>query len=233
VRWNRLVVPLVICVTFTTTACDIPRDPEGTLDDVTGGTMRVGVTANEPWVVLAGTEPRGVEVEIVKLFAEELDADIEWFEHSEEGLAHAIEMRTVDLAIGGFTSTNMWSSKVTWTHPYLTTQIVVAVPSDHPVDEDITGLEVAVEKGTGAAGVLEKTDAEVVLVDDVAQVDGPRAIESYLVDDLDLDDTGVRLEESDQVMGVPHGENAWLTKLERFLLTHTETIDEILETEDM
>lgn len=228
--------PWIACLVaflFLSVGCGIPRDPESTLEMVTGGTMRVGVTENEPWVVLSGAEPSGVEVEIARLFAEELDAEIEWIEGSEGSIAHAIEMRTIDLAIGGFTSTNMWSSKITWTHPYLTTQVVVAVPPDHPVDEDITGLKVAVEKGTGAAGVLEKTDADVVLVDDVTEVDGPRAVESYLVDDLELDDTGVRLEESDQVMGVPHGENAWLVKLERFLLTHTDEIDRILEEEDL
>lgn len=228
----RLVASVVL-VLLAGPACDIPRDPEGTLDSVTGGRMRVGVSENDPWVVLSGPEPAGVEVEIVKLFAEELDAEIEWIEGTEAELADAIEMRTIDLAIGGFTATNAWSSKITWTHPYLTSQIVVAVPPGHPVDEDITGLEVAVEKGTGAAGVLEKTDADVVLVEDVTKVDGPRAIENYLVDDLDLDDTGVRLEEADHVMGVPHGENAWLVELERFLLTHTSEIDEILEAEDM
>lgn len=230
--WKRLFIPLVALV-LVGPACEIPRDPEGTLARVTGGKMRVGVSESDPWVVLEGSEPAGVEVEIVELFAEELDAEIEWIEGSEEELADAIEMRTIDLAIGGFTSTNMWSSKVTWTHPYLTTQVVVAVPPDSQIEEDITGVDVAVEKGTGAAGVLEKTDANVVLVEDVTEVDGARAIESYLVDDLGLDDTGVRLDESDQVMGVPHGENAWLVKLERFLLTHTAEIDRILEAEDM
>lgn len=230
--WKRLFIPLVALV-LVGPACEIPRDPEGTLARVTGGKMRVGVSESDPWVVLEGSEPAGVEVEIVELFAEELDAEIEWIEGSEEELADAIEMRTIDLAIGGFTSTNMWSSKITWTHPYLTTQVVVAVPPDSQIEEDITGVDVAVEKGTGAAGVLEKTDANVVLVEDVTEVDGARAIESYLVDDLGLDDTGVRLDESDQVMGVPHGENAWLVKLERFLLTHTAEIDRILEAEDM
>lgn len=229
-RW----LPVLLAISLAlSTACDIPRDPEGTLERVTGGTMRVGVTEHEPWVVLSGSEPAGVEVEIVRLFAEELDAEIGWIEGSEEELASAIEMRTIDLAIGGFTRTNMWSSKITWTHPYLTTQVVVAVPPESAVEEDITGVEVAVEKGTGAAGVLEKTDADVVLVDDVTKVDGARAIESYLLDDFGLDDTGVRLEEADRVFGVPHGENAWLVELERFLLTHTAEIDRILEAEDM
>lgn len=228
----RLSVAMIVAVLLPI-ACGIPRDPESTLDRVTGGTMRVGVIGHDPWVVLGGPEPTGVEVELVTRFAEELDAEIEWFEVSEEELAGAIEMRTIDLGIGGFTSTNAWASKMTFTHPYLTTQIVVAVPPSSEIEEDITGVEVAVEKGTGAAGVLEKTDAIPVLVDDVTEVEGPRAIDNYLVDDLDLDDTGVRLEEVDHVMAVPHGENAWLVKLERFLLTNETTIVEILEERDL
>ena len=223
---------LLVCL-LVMGGCDIPRDPEGTLDQVTGGTMRVGVTEHDPWVRLGDAEPTGVEVEIVKLFADELNAEIEWFEASEEELAGAVEMRTIDLAIGGFTGTNMWSSKMALTHPYLTTQIVVAVPSGSEVQEDITGVEVAVEKGTAAAGVLDKTDADPVFVDDVTRAEGPRAIESYLLDDFDLHDTGVRLEEIDHVMAVPHGENAFLVKLERFLLDNTAEIDRLLEEGDL
>lgn len=229
---SRRLCALVLCGFFLA-ACDIPRDPESTLRQVTGGTMRVGVTEHDPWVRLGGAEPEGVEVEIVRLFAEELNTEIEWFEASEEELAGAIEMRTIDLAIGGFTATNMWSSKMALTHPYLTTQVVVAVPSGSEIQEDITGVEVAVEKGTAAAGVLDKTDADPVFVDDITRVDGPRAIESYLLDDFDLHDTGVRLEEIDHVMAVPHGENAFLVKLERFLLDNTVTIDRILEEGDL
>jgi ABC-type amino acid transport substrate-binding protein len=230
---NKLPVGVLIAAFVLLSACGIPRDTENTLEDVTGGTMRVGVTEHEPWVLLEGSEPTGVEVEIVKVFAEQLDADIEWIEGSEEELADAVEMRTIDLAIGGFTSRNMWASKMTLTHPYLTTQIVVAVPPDSDIEEDITGVEVAVEKGTSAAGVLAKTDARPVYVEDVTEADGPRAIESYLVDDLDLRDTGLRLEEIDHSMAVPHGENAWLVRLERYLLGHSEEIDDILEEGDL
>ena len=31
------------------TACDLPRDSDGTLDRVRGGTMRVGVVIDTPW----------------------------------------------------------------------------------------------------------------------------------------------------------------------------------------
>ena len=211
----------------------MPRDPENTLNDVTGDKMRVGVTHHEPWVILGDGEPQGVEVELVKMFAEELDAEIEWVEGSESEVAAAIEVRAVDLAIGGFTATNPASAEMTLTHPYLTTQTVVGVPASSDVTENITGIPVAVERGTQAAGLLEKTDADVVLVDDIEEAQGARALDNYLLDDLELEDTGVRLEESDRVMAVPHGENAWLVRLERFLLTHVDEINELLEEQDL
>lgn len=37
--------------------CDWPRDAAGTLNEVRGGTLRVGVTDNPPWVVLQDDAP--------------------------------------------------------------------------------------------------------------------------------------------------------------------------------
>lgn len=227
---RRLAILLVAALAVV--GCDVPRDPEGTLERVTGGTMRVGVSESDPWVVLEGSEPAGVEVEIVKRFAADLGAGIEWHEGTVEELAAALHVRELDLVIAGLTSTAKITSEATLTHPYLTTQVVVAVPPDSEVDEDITGLEVAVEEASEAAGILEKEDVVVRRVPDVLDVEGPIAVESFLVDDLGYDDTGVRLVESDQVMAVPHGENAWLVRLERFLLSNREMLDAILEEHD-
>ncbi|HYZ47123.1 MAG TPA: transporter substrate-binding domain-containing protein [Actinomycetota bacterium] len=213
-------------------ACDLPRDAEGTLERVRGGVLRVGVTESDPWVVLGPEGPSGVEVEIVRSLAAELDAKIEWTEGSVDELAAAVHLRELDLMVGGLTSTSKISSEVTFTHPYLTTQVVVAVPSDSPAPEDIAGLQVAVEKGTEGAGILEKTDAIPRPVSDVTRADGAVAIENYLLDDLGLEDTGLRLLESDHVMGAPHGENDWLVEVERFLLENTRMIESLLERGD-
>ena len=221
----------LLALVVAASACGIPRDPESTLDRVTNGTLRVGVSASDPWVVVEDrlSEPSGVEAEIVKRFAAELGAEIEWHEGTVDELAAALHVRELDLVIAGLTSTSKITSEATLTHPYLTTQVVVAVPPGSEIEEDITGVEVAVEEASDAAGILEKTDAIVRRVPDVLEVEGPIAVESYLVDDLGYDDTGVRLIESDQVMAVPHGENAFLVRLERFLLTNRGMIDAILE----
>ena len=212
------------------TGCGIPRDPEGTLERVREATMHVGVAPAHPFTQVTGDEPSGgIEVELIEDFAASLDADIEWVTGSEEELLSALEVRALDLVIGGFTSTNPWSSKVTFTHPYATTFATVGVPDPNDVDTDLTGLEVAVERGSELAGLLTKTDMRPVVVDDIATATGPAAVEDWMLDDLGLYATDVRLKESDHVMAVPLGENAWITELEEFLLAHDDEITRLIE----
>jgi polar amino acid transport system substrate-binding protein len=137
-------------------ACGIPRDPEGTLERVIGSAMRVGITESEPWIVLDGGEPSGVEVDLVQGFASELDTEIEWVNGSETEILESIEMGQLDLALGGFTADNPWSSKVSFIQPYFV------------------------------------------------------------------------LGEDQHVMAVPHGENAWIVRLERFLHSRLGQIPDLL-----
>jgi polar amino acid transport system substrate-binding protein len=223
---------LVLILMVLATACDAtPRDPEGTLERVSGGTLRVGVTASDPWVVLEGEEPSGVEVSLVEGFAAEINAQIEWIHGSEEEIFGALKHGEIDLVIGGLSSRSPFAVEAALTHPYLTTQVVVAVPEGDRPPGDIAGIEVAAEAGTEGAGILAKTDAEVILVEDIAEVDGPRAIDDYLVDDLGLEETGDTLTETDHVMAVRMGENGFMVTLERYLLENSEMVHEILDEE--
>ena len=208
-------------------SCGIPRDPEGTLERVSGGTMRVGVTEHDPWVTFEDGRATGVEVELVEGFAAGLDARVRWIEGSESELMSALEFRELDVVIGGLTSTAPWATEVALTHPYYTSQVRVGTPA--PGVTDITGMRVAVERGSEAAGVLAKTDAVPVEVADVSAADGAAAVDNWLLDDLGLHDTGVRLIESDHVMALPPGENAWLVALERFLLDNEARAVDLVE----
>jgi polar amino acid transport system substrate-binding protein len=223
---------LALVIGLTGVACGIPRDPEATLDRVTGGTLVVGVTESDPWTILEGDEPTGgVEVRLIEDFARSIDAEIEWIAGSEEELFGALELGELDLAIGGFSSTNLWSSKITFTHPYLTTFATVGVPEQDQVATDIAGIEVAVERGSDLAGLLRETDAVLHPIDDIADATGAAAVENWELDDLDLYDSDVRLKETDHVIAVRGGENAFLTALERFLLEREGTAESYLEEE--
>lgn len=222
---KRLMILLVISLA----ACGVPRDPGGTLARASGGVMRVGVTDAPPWVELGENAPDGIEVRLVERFAEEIEAEIEWVEGSEQELFGALGFRELDLVLGGLTTETPWSAEAAITHPYLTTATLVAVPDESEASEDIAGLEVGVEANTEIAGLLRKTDVHVVEVDGIEDYDGPVAIENYLADDLEVVDTGVRLSESDHVFALPMGENDWMTTVEAFLLEHPGEIKQLLD----
>ena len=219
----------MVLLALSMASCGVPRDPEGTLNRVRGGSMRVGVASSDPWTSWSGNEPSGVEVELVEDFAADIDSEVVWVDGSEAEVIEALEVGELDLVIGGLTSTSPWSKMAALTHPYITTKIVVAVPEGPEIPDDIADLNVAVERGTAAAGILEKTDANPVIVEDVTSAEGPAAVENWLLDDLGLVETGVTLEETDHVMAVRMGENGWMTELESWLLERQEVVEQLLD----
>jgi polar amino acid transport system substrate-binding protein len=98
--------------------CGVPVDPDGTLDRVTGGELRVGVSPHEGFTEVAGGEPAGPEVEHVAQFAETLDAEPRWVVGGEEALVGGLETGELDLVIGGITDASPWSSQAGMTAPY-------------------------------------------------------------------------------------------------------------------
>lgn len=111
--WRALAV-----VGLALTACaSFPVDPEGTLDRVRGGVLRVGLTPNEPWTSFDDT-PSGIEVELAKDFAESIGSEVEWSTDSEEDLFKALEQGKLDLVLGGFTSQNPYAAHAALTRPY-------------------------------------------------------------------------------------------------------------------
>ncbi|HEX2126473.1 MAG TPA: transporter substrate-binding domain-containing protein, partial [Thermoleophilaceae bacterium] len=181
--------PICIALALATLlgACDIPADPDGTLDRVEGGVMRVGVTESDPWVKLeAGVPTGGVEVALARRFARDLDARIEWVSGREEELIGALKEGSLDLVIGGLTSKSRWKKDAALTRPYVKTRTVVGVPPETSPPDDLDGVQVAAELGSEAEALLgSKTDAEVRTVDDLGEAHGePVAAHDYVLDDL-------------------------------------------------
>lgn len=97
----------------------IPADPEGTLERVTNGTLRVGVSHHPPWVETPeGQEPQGKEPDLIRTFAAGLRAEVEWVENGEEQLFDALERGDLDVVIGGFTDQTPWTEYGAVTRPY-------------------------------------------------------------------------------------------------------------------
>jgi len=97
----------------------IPADPDGTLDEVTGGTLQVGVTHNPPWTdVMDAANPSGSEVRLVEQWAADLDAEVSWTVGSESVLIDAMDRGELDLVIGGFRDDTPWMDRAALTAPY-------------------------------------------------------------------------------------------------------------------
>ena len=104
----------------TLTACglEIPADPDGTLDRITGGELRVGASPSGDLVVVDGTDVDGALADLIEGFAREHDATAKWAVDSEEDLVADLEEGTLDLAIGGITAATPWTDRVSVTRGY-------------------------------------------------------------------------------------------------------------------
>jgi polar amino acid transport system substrate-binding protein len=198
--------------------CDWPRDAAGTLDQVRGGTLRVGVTENPPWVVLQDEAPAGAEVRLVEALAADLEADIEWVEGADAELMEALHGRSLHLVIGGFDATAPWSRQVSLTRPYITTHSVVAVPSGKLVPSTLEGLEVTVELGSFEEAYVRSHGARPRLVSEIQSADGPVVVEDWRLNELGLVASDIEITTNEHVVAVPLGESGWQTHVERFLL---------------
>lgn len=118
-RRGRLVVAATMTAAIAmTSGCGIPRDPEGTLDRITGGVLRVGVSPAPGLVQATGGEPGGPLADLVVAFADVRDAEVDWRVDSEEDLVDDLEAGELDLAIGGMTAATPWAERVSVTRGY-------------------------------------------------------------------------------------------------------------------
>jgi polar amino acid transport system substrate-binding protein len=209
-------------------ACTLPRDPEGTLDRVEGGEMLVGITEHPPWTIL-GDQPSGAEVALVEAFAEDLGARVEWVEGAHDELLSALEQRELDLVIGGFTADDPWSTRVTFIQPYTKVRTIIGVAPGALPPDSLEGVRVSVEAHTETVALLTKEDAVPLEVEDLDASHPPVAAPEYEVRHLGLQPSDVVLAEDQHVIAAPHGENAWIVRLERFLRSQRSRIPTLLE----
>ena len=119
VRRALAAVALVVAVGLSGCASSFPADPNGTLDRVTGGTLRVGISPNGDWTdITDGGEASGIEVTLVEEFAETIDARVDWTEGGEEQLFTDLAAGRLDMVIGGLTETTPWTDKAAITKPF-------------------------------------------------------------------------------------------------------------------
>jgi polar amino acid transport system substrate-binding protein len=81
----------------------LPRDPHQTLAHVREGRLRVGLVEHHPWVIRRGAEPAGVEVDLIRDIAKQLNTTPEWHWGGEQEQMESLENFELDLLAGGFT----------------------------------------------------------------------------------------------------------------------------------
>ncbi|WP_229703278.1 hypothetical protein [Microbacterium murale] len=96
----------------------VPTDPDSTLQQVSGGDLRVGVSPAEGLADVSTDAPTGPLVDLVDTFADSLDADVEWTIDSEETLVGMLEEDDLDLVVGGFTDQTPWIDRAGVTRGY-------------------------------------------------------------------------------------------------------------------
>ena len=207
---------IAACAAVAASACDLPRDADGTLDRVRGGTLRVGVVPNPPWVTDSLGALGGVEVRLVEELARGLGARVAWVRRPQDVMLEALRARELDLLVGGLTDDATWKMEVAHTKPFYTDTIAVGATPGVPV-RDLTARAVAVERGDAASAELRKRGARPLVVDDLARAPGAIVAPTWRIARLGRVNSGIVFKESRHVMAAAPGENAWLMHVERFL----------------
>lgn len=115
--------PLAIAVAaaaMTLAGCDFPRDGRGSLERIRfEHRLRAGVTASAPAVILAGgAPPSGEEIDLLRGWAMELNAEIVWTSGSAINLVERLKRGELDVLAAGLPAKNPWRAEIALTKPY-------------------------------------------------------------------------------------------------------------------
>jgi polar amino acid transport system substrate-binding protein len=220
----------VVALLLAIGACDLPRDPKGTLDRVRGGTMRVGIAENPPWTTFAaGGSAAGIEGALAAEVARELQARIAWVRAPESQLLEALHLGELEMVIGGLTDGTPWKQSVALTKPFYTDTIVVGAPAGTPRLRSVERRPVSFRAAEPQmAAFIRKKGGIPQPAADLARAAGLVAAPTWQLSSLALSPAGVQLHEVNHVIALPPGENAFSAQVERSIALRKGAIPEIL-----
>lgn len=197
--------------------CRYPKDIEHTMERIQDGVLEVGVTENPPWVIRSEDGPAGLEPEIIRSLAEQLNSEIRWHWDSEDDLLAALQHRQLDLVIGGLTKRSRLSSQAALTRPYYQSRYTVGVRSGAQLPTSLDGVEVAIPPINHIHAALKDENANPVKVIDITHTESPVAAPTWWLSAHGLDAGSWEIITDKHVMALPKGENAWMLALQRHL----------------
>lgn len=196
--------------------CDLPRDLEGTQDQVREGTLHVGVIDDAaPWAIWSAGEPHGVEVSLVRDLARQMQADIRWVAGPDAELLHALAAFELDLVIGGLERSSPWRKEVALSRPYFVSRVMVGWPPNRNAKRDLDGVRIAVKPHTSMVKKLKDRGAVPVTSGTAEAL--PLAAPEWQLSARGLIPAQPVLERRKRVFALPPGENRWLNTVQRFL----------------
>lgn len=197
--------------------CRYPQDVEGTLDKVRDGILEVGVTENPPWVIRTDDGAEGLEPEIIRSLAEQLNAEVRWHWGAESELLRALQQRQLDLIIGGIAK-NKWVSKASApSKPYVTVSSTVGFSEGQTVPESLEGLTVGVLTVNHLVKSLSEKGAVPAKRAEPRQSDGAFAGPGWWLRAHGYKTGPFKLATDKHVMLLPKGENAWMMVVQKHL----------------
>lgn len=222
-------IRIVLLLSLVTSACELPRDPNRTLENIQASKrIRVGVMHAPPWANVQQDPPHGVEVQLVEELARELGAEVRWMPAAEGALFPALERDALDLVVGGVTQSTPWRSRLGLTRPYYTSELTVGVPPGRePVDE-IDGQRVAVVSGDLVAASIAQDEGAEPVEDAESFGDLPVVADRFQIEAMDWRPGEETMHTAEHVFAAPPGENAWIVYLDRFLYRQQARVPELL-----
>jgi len=219
-RWTKCFLVVVLC-----NACDLPRDSDGTLDRIRGGTMRVGVVVDTPWTSDSAGVAGGIEGGMVQSLARELNARVQWISGQQDDLLTALRHRELDLVIGGLDAQSPWSKQVAFTRPYYTDTVAVGGAPNAPPPASLEKLTVALAPGDAAAAQVRKQGGVPRFVNNLESTSLPVAAPTWRLSRLSRrENPALTLVQTPHVLAVSPGENAWLMRVEQMLIARQDEV---------
>ncbi len=114
----KKIIPVNILVPLLVIACNQPHDPEHTLDDIRQrGILKAGVSYNPPFVVSSLHDTTGIDIDLLKEIAHDLQVQLQLTYGSEPEIVHHLEEKELDIIAAGFLNKTPYKKKMgmtTW-----------------------------------------------------------------------------------------------------------------------
>ncbi len=211
---TRFFILPISFVLFLSASCNLPKDPERTLDRARGKVLRVGVTESPPWIERKGDEATGPEAEVVSGFADSIGAQVDWIWGGADENCEALENFQIDMVAAGLNDKSMWKAKIGVSKPYMSSAIVAARDPASPT-APLRNLPIAILEGDKIGDELGKRDAKIERVKSFSKSHHYVAGQKAVLEGLGYIPFALLTEEK-RVLAVPPGENSMLVALETY-----------------